>query len=469
MKRKTIYWLITGLVILIILLLVLKSKGVIGDQPGVQVSVDKPAFRNITETVSASGKVYPEIEVKVSPDVSGEITDLSVEEGDSVTRGEAIAKIYADVYNSIREQQLANVSQVEAQLANAQASLTGFKAKLDQAKATFARDQQLVAQRVISRVEYDQAQSDYQSALSNYNAAQDQIQSGQYAVASAQANLSQAEDQLHRTTIIAPMSGYVSSLLVKKGERVVGTAQMAGTEMMTIANMDTMEIQVDVGENDIPKVNYGDTANIQVDAYNERVFKGVVTKIATSSGAVAAAQTSGSSSTGASADQVTNYTVHIRILRTSYQDLVNPNNPRHFPFRPGMSASVEIQTLTHRHVISIPINAVTTRTSASMATAAPGPHPVQAKGSAPAPAASAAAAAPADSAQEVVFVVKSDGTVKMVPVKTDIQDDNNIEILSGIDTSEKIVVSPYSAISKTLSSGTKVKVVAQSQLFIATQ
>jgi HlyD family secretion protein len=459
MKRKTIYYLVAAVVVLVIVLLVMKSKGMIGQQEGIQVAVDPVTYKTVTETVSASGKVYPEIEVKVSPDVSGEITDLPIEEGDSVTKGQEVAKIYADVYNSIKQQSLANVSQMQAQLANATASLSGFKAKLDQAKATFGRDQELVAQKVISRVEYEQAQSDYQSALSNYNAAQEQIHSGQYAVASAQANLSQAEDNLHRTTIIAPMSGYVSSLLVKKGERVVGTAQMAGTEMMSIANMDTMEIQVDVGENDIPKVNYGDTANIQVDAYNDRVFKGIVTKIATSSGASAQA----AATTSASADQVTDYTVHIRILRTSYADLVNPKNPRHFPFRPGMSASVDIQTETHRNVVAVPINSVTTRENSEIVKS------TLAKNNTKAPAATSVKADTSQASsneQEVVFVLQKDNTVKIVPVKTDIQDDNFIQVISGLDTGTRVVTSPYTAVSKVLQNGSKVKVVPQSQLFM---
>lgn len=452
---------------MIILLMVLKSAGALGGNQLLQVSAEKAAYRNITETVSASGKIYPEIEVKVSPDVSGEITDLSVEEGDSVTRGQDIAKIYADVYNSIREQSLANVSQMQAQLDNAKSSLSGFKAKLDQAKATFTRDQQLVDQKVISRVEYEQAQSDYQSALSSYNAAQDQIQSGQYGVASAQANLSQAEENLHRTTILAPMSGYISSLLVKKGERVVGTAQMAGTEMMTIANMDTMEVQVDVGENDIPKVNYGDTANIQVDAYNDRNFKGIVTKIATSSGAVASAESSGSTTTSSSADQVTNYTVHIRILRNSYTDLINPKNPRHFPFRPGMSASVDIQTETHANVITLPINAVTTRDTSVLSKSGKTGSKTTTSTTAPEASGTTDTSQNSQNQQEVVFVVKKDGSVKMVPVKTDIQDDSYIQIVSGVSKGDMVVTAPYTAISKTLLDGTKVKIVPQSQLFTA--
>ncbi|HVB03428.1 MAG TPA: efflux RND transporter periplasmic adaptor subunit [Chitinophagaceae bacterium] len=457
MKRKTIIYLLVGILLLIFLLLILKSKGVIGQPQSIKVTAEAAEYKDITETVSASGKIYPEIEVKVSPDVSGQIISLPVLEGDSVTRGQVIAKIYADIYNSIREQSLANVSQMQAQLANAQASLAGFKAKLDQTKAIFARDQQLVGQKIISQVEYEQAQSDYQSALASYDAAQDQIRSGQYGVASSQATLSQAEETLGRTTIYAPMSGYISSLLVKNGERVVGTAQMAGTEMMTIANMDTMEVRVDVGENDIPKVNYGDTANIQVDAYNDRNFIGVVTRIATSSGSLSSS--SSTTTTNSSADQVTNYTVHIRILKSSYADLIDPRHPRHFPFRPGMSASVDIQTETHKHVIAVPINAVTTRdTTGTMNGNKSGT-----------PALVADTSQSSFKQQEVVFVIRKSGTVRMEMVKTGIQDDNNIEIDSGLIRGDKVVTAPYTAISKTLQNGSKVSVVPQSQLFMATK
>ncbi|MHB1922082.1 MAG: efflux RND transporter periplasmic adaptor subunit [Chitinophagaceae bacterium] len=461
MNKKTLKIIIGTLVVLVVILLVLKSKGIIGKKEGIKVVVEKAAYRDVTETVSASGKIFPEVEVKVSPDVSGEIMDLPVQEGDSVTKGQVIAKIYADIYHSITQRSTAAVSQTKAQLADSKAALGSFKAKLDQAKSTFARDKSLVDQKVISRVEFEQAQSAYQSALADYNAAQEQINASKFAVETSQADLSQAEDNLHRTTIVAPMSGYISSLPVKKGETVVGTAQMAGTEMMRIADMNVMEVQVDVGENDIPKVDYGDTALIQVDAYNNRQFKGIVTKIATSSTGLS----SSTSTSTSSAEQVTNYTVHIRILKDSYTDLIDAKNPRNFPFRPGMSASVNIETKTHHHVLTVPINAVTTRdTSTSMAPSGPGSGN---NGGSTAPGtASTGETGPGQSpSQEIVFVLQKNGTVKWVVVKTDIQDDNYIEVTSGLKVGDEVVAAPYSAISKDLNNGSKVKVVTQDQLY----
>lgn len=467
MKKKTLYYIIGTLVVLIVLLLALKSKGVIGGDDSTKVSAEKAAYRDIVETVSASGKIYPEIVVKVSPDVSGEITDLPVIEGDSVTRGQVVAKIYADIYSSIKQRSAASVSQMQAQLANAQASVGAFKAALDQQQAAYNRNKQLMESKVISKSEFEQSESAYKSALANYNAAEAQVKSGHFAVATAQADLSQANDNLRRTTIVAPMSGVISYLAVKKGERVVGTAQMAGTEMMRIADMNVMEVQVNVGENDIPKVMLGDTATIEVDAYGDRKFKGIVTQIASSSSDVAT-QTTNTVST----DQVTNYIVHIRILRSSYQNLIDPQHPRHFPFRPGMSANVDIQTKHHYHVLSVPINAVTTRQDTSstnggkpgrMAKAAPkgGNDTASASGTGTITGQNA-------NAQEVVFAVQKNGTVKLVSVKTDIQDDNYIEITSGLEDGEEVVTGPYNAVSRSLKNGAKVNVVPKSQLFEAT-
>jgi HlyD family secretion protein len=244
------------------------------------------------------------------------------------------------------------------------------------------------------------------------------------------------------------MSGIISVLDVKKGERVVGTAQMTGTEIMRIADMSVMEVQVDVGENDVPKVNYGDTALIEVDAYNGRKFKGTVTKIAPSSQA-AAQQQSGSSSASSSAEEVANYTVHIRILYSSYADLIDPKHPKNFPLRPGMSASVNIETRTHNHVLSVPISAVTTRSDLHVAAKAKD---------------SSLPNTPSQPA-EIVFVLKQDNIVRLQQVKTDIQDDNFIEVTSGLKEGDLVVSAPYSAISRTLKDSVKVQVVPKGQLF----
>ncbi|MGX5818363.1 efflux RND transporter periplasmic adaptor subunit [Chitinophaga lutea] len=442
-KRKLIFWII-GILAALILLLAL-VKGTSKDE-GLRVSVEKASKKDIIEVVSASGKIYPEIEVKVSSDVSGEITDLTVEEGDSVTKGQVLARIYADVYGSVRDRAAASVSQQEAELANSSAALNAFKARLDQAKAAYDRNAELHRQKVISRSEFETAEATYKAAQSDFLAAQQRINSSRFGVASAQANLTEANKNLGRTTIQAPMSGTVSLLSVKKGERVVGTAQMTGTEMLRIANMSTMEVQVDVGENDIPKVKYGDSAIIEVDAYTNRKFKGIVTQIASSSKGAAATATS-------SAEQVTNYVVHIRVIPDSYADLVGDGKGRRYPFRPGMSANVDIQTRTEKQVLSIPINAVTTRAPEDTA-----------KGKDK----KARAAEPESGKtdfKEVVFVLQKDNTVKMTEVTTGIQDDNNIQVRSGLKEGEEVVSGPYSAISKDLSNGKKVKVVPKGDLF----
>lgn len=457
MKKKTLY-IISALVLVIILLLVLKKAGVIGGKDGIQVAVEKSAYHDIIQTVSASGKIYPEIIVSISSDVSGEITDLPVKEGDSVTQGQVVAKIYADVYNSIRVRSAASVNQSQAQLANAKASLGAFKASLEQQQSSFERNQKLYNLKVISKQEFEQAQSDYQQALANYNAAKQQINSGKFALQASQADLQQAVDNLHRTTIGAPMSGYVTYLPVKKGERVVGTAQMSGTEIMRVADMDTMEVQVDVGENDVPKVFLGDTALIEVDAYSGRKFKGVVTQVASSSQDLASqtAQTAASSS----ASQVTNYTVHIRILESSYKDLLDPKHREHFPFRPGMSANVDIQTKHHNHVLAVPIASVT---AAPEDTTAAAKDNQQSTSDTPPQRVGGDTSA---AAKLIVYVVQPDGTVKAAPVTTSIQDDNYIEITSGLKEGQQVVSAPYTAVTQLLKDGSKIKIVPKSQLFI---
>ncbi len=458
-KKKLLYWTIGGIALIIVLFLLAKGSG---KDDGTKVAVDKAARKDIIEVVSASGKIFPEIEVKVSSDVSGEITDLTVEEGDSVKKGDVVAKIYADIYGSMRDRAAASVSQQQAELANSSASLNAFKAKLDQAKAAFDRNNELLRQKVISRQDFETAEATYKAAQADYNAAVQRINSSRFGVASAQANLTEANKNLGRTTILAPMSGTVSLLSVKKGERVVGTAQMTGTEMLRIADMNTMEVQVDVGENDIPKVKYGDSAIIEVDAYNNRKFKGIVTQIASSSKGAAS-----SSAATSSAEQVTNYVVHIRIVPESYKDLVDPANGRRFPFRPGMSANVDIQTRTEKQVLAIPINAVTTRNPAD--TASKGGKDKKDKKEDARPAGDNTADGGSGNEKkdftEVVFVLQKDNTVKMVEVSTGIQDDNNIQITKGLKEGEEVVSGPYTAISRTLENGKKVRVVPKSQLF----
>lgn len=453
--NKKLLWIIGILVAVVLLLVVLKKKGVIGKEEGVKVTAEKAANRTIIETVNASGKVYPEVEVKVSPDISGEIVELNVSEGDSVRKGQVLARIYADIYNSQRDQAVAVVNQYQAQVLNSTAQLEALKATLDQAEVTYKRQKQLLDDKVISRAEFEQSDQAIKTARAQYNAAVQGIKGSQASVQSAQAQLSRANKDVKRATLVAPMNGVVSLLAVKKGERVVGTAQMAGTEMLRVADMNVMELRVNVGENDIPKVHLDDSAVVEIDAYANRKFKGIVTKIASSN---TNAATAGLASTST---EVTNYEVHIRLLPESYQDLLSGTKSKASPFRPGMNASADIQTKTHKNVLIVPINAVTTRDKNGDKPANEKKEDKQNNNEN-----NAEPAVNIEDLEEVVFVLQPDqSTVKKVKVKTDIQDINNIEIANGLKAGNMVVTGPYNLVSKTLKDGDKVKVVPKEQLF----
>jgi HlyD family secretion protein len=460
MSKKWI-WILVSLAVLIIALLGLKKAGVLGKEEGTKVSSEKAVRRDITEIVTASGKIYPEIEVKISPDVSGEIMELTVMEGDSVKKGQMLARVYADILATQRDQASAQVNQQQAQVQNVTANSEAVKARMDQAERQYKRQKQLFEDKVISRLEFEQAENAYQTAKADYNAVNQSIKSTQAGVQSAKANLNSTEKNLSRTTVVAPMSGVVSLLNVKKGERVVGNSMMAGTEMMRIADLRVIEVRVDVGENDVPKVHYGDTAVIEVDAYTNRKFKGIVTQIASTNRGVGG-------TTVVSTTDVTNYEVRIRLDPESYKDLLDPARPKSFPFRPGMSASADIQTRTHKNVLSVPINAVTTRdkndTSKATGKEAKVVKAETGNDNNAAPAGQSKSSN-ADDMAEVVFVLQADGSVKRVKVRTDIQDINNIEIVDGLKEGDEIITGPYSTVSKLLRDGMKVKVVPKEQLF----
>lgn len=450
--NKKLKWIIISLVLLIVILVVLKKTGVLGKDEGIKVTAEKVQKRTIVETVNASGKIYPEVEVKLSPDISGEIIELNVAEGDSVKKGQVLAKIYGDIYATQRDQAAAIVNQQQAQLEDAQAGLGALEAQLDQAKKTYDMQKQLYDEKVISRNEFNTADAAYKTALANLNAAKQGVKGSYASVQSAKAALQKANKDISLATLKSPMDGVVSLLSVKKGERVVGSSMMAGTEMMRIADLSKIEVRVDVGENDIPKVRLGDSASIEVDAYNDRKFTGVVTQIASSNNGASTQSDLANTST-----DVTNYKVYIRLNPDSYQDLANASKTKRFPFRPGMSASADIQTKTHVNVLSIPINSVTTRekndsTGNTMNT--------------PASNQDVAVSNPGDNDLDVVvFVVQSDGKVKKQKVKTDIQDINYIEITDGLQEGQEVVTGPYDVVSKTLKDGDKVKVVPKNQVF----
>ncbi|HEY4209375.1 MAG TPA: efflux RND transporter periplasmic adaptor subunit [Puia sp.] len=454
MKKKVI-WIIVIIVAVIVLLVVMKKAGMLGKDEGIKVSAEKVIRRDITEIVTASGKIYPEKEVKISPDISGEVVDLKVtQEGDSVHKGQELAKIYADIYTTQRDQAAAQMGQQQALVSNMSAQLPGLKTAMDNAKKTYDRQKQLLDQKVISQSEYDAAESSYKSAEANYLAALQTAKGNVAGVASARANLDIAAKNLSRTTVVSPIDGVVSLLSIKKGERVVGNSMMAGTEMMRVADLSKIEAIVDVGENDIPKVHLGDSAFVEVDAYTNRKFRGAVTQIASS------VSTASGSSTTISNNDVTNYKVHVRLSPESYKDLIDPRRPKYFPFRPGMSATADIQTRTHASVLSVPINAVTTREKNSdKTTQSDKKNDNSADGN------KDAATASAGDLDVVAFVLQPADTVKKVKVRTDIQDINYIEIVDGLKEGDMVVTGPYSIVSKTLKTGTKVKVVPKDKLF----
>ncbi|MFY8089704.1 MAG: efflux RND transporter periplasmic adaptor subunit [Chitinophagaceae bacterium] len=441
---KPVKWILIIVVLLLVILGVLKATGSLGKDEGTPVVVEAVELKTITETVNASGKVYPEIEVKISPDISGEIVELTVKEGDSVKRGQLLAKIYADILVSQRDQVSAGVNQANAQLGNSTAGLGALKASLDQAEINYNRSKKLYDEKVISRAEFEQTQQALAVAKANFEAAKEGLKSNDAAIASARAQLTRANKDLSRTTIVAPMDGVVSLMNIKKGEKVAGNSFNVGTEMMRIADLNSIVTQVDVGENDIPKVKLGDTALINVDAYSKRKFKGVVFKIANPMGNALGGNTS---------TDVTNYKVHIRILKSSYEDLMGKGS---FPFRPGMSASADIQTRTERNVISVPLNAVTTRNKKDdKAVTAPkndnkGNEESKEKN-----------VNVLDDLNEVVFVYDTTGkngaSVKKVKVKTGIQDLTHIQITEGLSVGQQVVSGPYYLVSKSLKEGDKVK------------
>lgn len=417
------------------------------DKNAIRVTAEKAETRSITETVTASGQIYPEVEVKISPDISGEITELTVAEGDSVTKGQVLARVFADVYALQRDEAAARVGQSQATVANSKAALGAQKATLDQAQQQYDRNKKLFDEKVISKSELEQFETNLASAKANYNASLQNIRSLQAGVQSSQTGLTSANKTLSRATIVAPISGVVSSLKIKKGERVVGTAQMAGTEMMTVADMNSIEVRVDVGENDIVKVNIGDVADVEVDAYNDRKFSGIVTKIASS--------VNGSAATGTT--QVTNYEVRIRIDKSSYQDLLNTGKGK-LPFRPGMNARAEIKTNRKDKVVALPIASVNARIKGSDKSIAETKKENEKANT------TDAAEDNNDDMEEVVFMVMKDGVVKKRVVKTGIQDINYIEVTKGIQSGDMIVTGPYSIVSQTLKDGDKVKVVKKDEL-----
>jgi len=443
-KKKSGKWIIWTLAILLLLLIAAAAIKARKKPKGESVETEKVALREIREIVSASGKIFPEKEIKISSDVSGEIVELYVEEGDSIKAGQILAKIDPEAYVSAVERANASVSGAKSEVArskstieNSTAQIEQIKSQLENTRRIHERNKKLMADGVISAQDFENSEStltqleaNLRSAEATNRSSQQAAQSAQFNVASTEASLKEIRTSLSRTTIAAPTAGIISKLNVEKGERVVGTIQMTGTEMMRIANFNSMEVQVEVSENDILRVSLGDTATIEVDAYLDKKFTGVVTEMASSAANTGATQV-------LTSDQVTNFVVKIRIMPESYEGLTD----KKMPFRPGMSATVDINTNTEKDIISIPIQAVTTR------------EREKAKGDTASVKAETSTSATSDEEiDEVVFVYEAD-TARMVKVKTGIQDNEYIQILSGLDPEQEIITGPYSTVSRKLKNG----------------
>ncbi|MEN9963906.1 MAG: hypothetical protein RL582_1001 [Bacteroidota bacterium] len=447
MNKKT-KWILFSAILLVVAVIVMAKLGVFGKEEGIKVTAENAEKRTIIEVVNASGKVYPEIEVKISPDISGEITELYVQEGDTVKAGQLLARIYADIYTIQRDQANFGVEQSRSQVGNAKASLEALQAQMDQAQKSYDMQLALYKDKVISKNEFNAAEAAIKSAKANYDAGVQSIKGVSASVQSAQATLNRANKDLGRTAITAPMDGVVSLLNVKKGEKVAGNSFNIGTEMLRIANMDKIEVRVDVGENDIPKVKLGDSAVVTIDAYGDKKFKGVVTQIASSNTGASA------SALGAVSNDVTQYKVYIRLLKESYIDMIGKGS---FPFRPGMSASADIQTLTKKDVISVPINSVTVRDPEMEKNKKDKDADEEKKAS--------TIAAELSEPEVILFVLDKNGIARKKKVTTGIQDTKYIEILGGLDNGEKVVTGPYETVSKTLMDSTQVQVVDRKALF----
>ena len=445
-SSKRIWWITAGLVLVLAVgLFAAKQSGMIGKPKATEVEYTKVKKVDIVERVTASGKVQPEVEVKLSPDVSGEIISLNVAEGDSVVKGQLLLKIRPDNYESLMARAQAAVNSSKANYEQTKALVAQSEARLVQAKANYDRNQKLYNDKVISAADFETFASNFSVAKQDLESSRANVSAALYNIKSAEASMRDAAENLRKTNIYAPVSGIISLLNVEAGERVVGTSQMAGTEMMRIANLANMEVRVNVNENDIVRVTLGDTAEIDVDAYTAsgRKFRGVVTEIANTAVGLATASATSSAGSGASSDAVTEFEVRVKILNESFKDLITSKNKRSYPFKPGMTASVEIITERKNGVVSVPIAAVTTRGST------PAPAPSEGENSE-----EEASTKPKKevAVKEVVFVDVA-GKAQTREVTTGISDFENIEIVSGLKPGDTIISGPYIAVSKNLNNG----------------
>ena len=442
-SSNKIWWILGGVVVLLGGgLAIAKQQGLIGKEPSTEVEFTKAKKADIIERVSASGKIQPEIEVKLSPDVSGEIVGLYVNEGDSVRAGQLLLKIRPDNYESLLSRAEAQVNSSKASVEQAKSGQSQSESRLLKAKIDYDRNKRLHDDKVISDADFDQFNSQYLVAKQDVESAKANVQAAVFNVKSTEAALKEARANLTKTTIYAPQSGTVSKLNVELGERVVGTSQMAGTELLRIANLNKMEVRVNVNENDITRVSMSDTVIIDVDSYSAsgRKFKGIVYEIASSANGLGGT----SAAAAVSSDAVTEFEVKIRILRSSYSDLIV--GKRSYPLKPGMTASVEIITNRKMGVLSVPLATVTTR-DPTMKPEGDKKEGEEDNNQEP------EKVIKKDKIKEVVFVMDKDSKAKLREVKTGISDFENIEILSGLKEGETIISGPYITVSKKLKEG----------------
>jgi len=440
---KTTKYILISLAVLIVLIVLAKVTGIIGKPALTQVATEKATVREINETVSASGKIKPHVEVKISPEVSGEVVELPIKEGDVVKKGQVLCKIRPDILKSELDRAEAANNTQKATIGNSNQMLKQAEATYENQASIYKRDKGLYENKVLTAAEFEAAKASYDGAKAALEAAKQNVIGSTYGLAQSQASVKEAVDNLIKTTIYSPVDGVVSKLSIQKGERVLGTQQFAGTEIMTISDLSQLDVNVDVNENDINRIQLGDSSKIEVDAFLGKIFTGVVTEIGSSANVV-----------GTNADQVTNFTVKVRISPQSYQGLLVKTAANPSPFRPGLTGTVDINT-NHAKSLSVPIQSVTTREEKK------------------------ATAKPADQTQtqnddnkskintpikEYVFVYKA-GKVKQVLVTTGIQDDNNIQILSGLKSGDEVVSAPFATITKVLTDGMVVEKVDKSKLF----
>ncbi|RLD35319.1 MAG: efflux RND transporter periplasmic adaptor subunit [Bacteroidetes bacterium] len=446
-KNKKIWLYIAAAIVLVVIIVLVIKKS--QTSTGIKVATEIVETRTIVETVSANGKIQPAKDIKISPYISGEVVKLFVKEGDFVQKGDQLAKIDPEIYISTYEKIDASLKTAQANEASAKARLAQSKAQYVKAQLDFNRSKTLWEKEVISDADFEAAQSSYEVAKADVEAAEESYKSSQFQVSSARASLREAKENLNRTSIYAPNDGTVSKLSVEVGERVTGASQFsAGTEIMRIANLDILEVNVEVNENDIVRVSLFDTATIEVDAYLDHVFKGVVTEIATSA-----------NTTGVSVDQVTNFDVKITMLKESYEDLIKADDPIPSPFRPGMSATVEIQTETANNVLTVPIQAVTTRADTTGRVKSNREKREEMTGKE-----EDKLTKDKEEVHEYVFVY-NEGIAKLTKVKTGVQDNTYIEITEGLAEGDKVITAPYRAVSKTLKNGDIVEEVKKEDLF----